>query len=149
MFEPFLKIYDEEAKPVRIISLPKDFIRSFSAIEKTTGEYVVSHWLASEWSSLFLSTFSADGHVISKLSFKDVGCVSLVKLFLDTDSNILIVVQTCIGNIIYQLDQESRYHKLNARCCVKPLTELYYDREKRQLILAFSKSVHTLTLSKN
>lgn len=77
---PHLEIYDEAAKLVRSVSLPKDFKYPLYAIQKPDGEFIVSH-RSKESDSMCVSFLSSDGKILSQFKLRETVGLMDVQVF--------------------------------------------------------------------
>lgn len=129
----YLEIYDEDKTLVRKLSLPEHFRFPFHVTQKPNGDFIVSHSLRTYGGRMFASIVSVDGQIISQFILTDERSVEPVKMVMDTDNSILILVQKSDG-YKHLFDLIAFDLKPVDRCWYPHPMALLYDRKKRQFI---------------
>lgn len=98
-----LEIYDQDAELKSSVSLPNDFGGLFDAIQKPSGEFIVSH-RSNEYDDLCISFLSSDGKVISQFRFKETVGFTDARVFYETNDATVFAIEGSSWKV-YVLDK--------------------------------------------
>jgi len=105
-----LEIYDQNAKLVRSVLLPDDFVRPFHAISKPNGEFIVSHKIEGSH-EMCVSLFSIELQIITQFRLKEAVDFKDVQVTFGGDSSGYVVSEMS-GNKVYISDFDTQYWNL-------------------------------------
>lgn len=156
-YPKLLEIYDRHAKLLRTVSISNNFIGLLNAIQKPNGEFIISHayktrstWFSGSKERSFISLLSTDGQVIDQFLLKKDYFYEEMRLFLDTDSNNLVVVDMKDRQFyVFDLKTLTRMTILRFGLFSVKFTALYYDEKRKQFIKLLPSSLEILILKEN
>ena len=96
-----LEIFDQDAKLVKRVSLPKDFKGPCHAIQKPDGDFIVSHKLRQD-DGFCISFLSADGQIVRQFKLKETVGFKYTQYFEINNSE--QVAAEMVSGIVYMYD---------------------------------------------
>jgi hypothetical protein len=152
-----LEIYDQHAKFLRSVKISNNFKGRLNAIQNTNGAFIVSHgyktmstWFRGSKEQSIISVLSTGGQIIEQFLLKEDFSYEEMRLFLDADSNSLVVVDMQNRHFyLIDLNTQTQITKLSFRFFLDKFNALYYDRKRKQFIRLRPSSFEIFTLEIN
>ena len=152
-----LEIYDQHAKLLRSVKISNNFIGRLNAIQKPNGEFIVSHgyktmsrWFRGSKEQSIISVLSTGGQIIEQFLLKEDFSYEEMRLFLDADSNNLVVVDMQNRHFyLIDLNTQTQITKLSFHFFLDKFNALYYDGKRKQFIRLRPSSFEIFTLEIN
>jgi len=154
-----LEIYDQQANLIREIPISNTFVGLLTAIQKPSGDFIVSHGLKKSTSFLgpkrelsIISLLSISGEIIEQFTLKGDHFYDEMRLFLDTEKNNLVVVNMRRGYFyLFDLNTLTQMTKLKFRLlfAFDISIALYYNEQGKQFIIFRPSNLEITTLEGN